>query len=373
MSTIQRDEIWLLIDSLRFGGIETHVSELAQGLRRQRAPVRVVFTQKYGEPSPLKALLVQSNIDCSYLCELSTAKTQLLQLRFALKCHQPKLIHAHGYKASLLSKLACKLMRGSVAQISTYHAGETPTGRVWLYDLLDRYSAFLSNKTLVVSQKIAQKIPFSSIHINNFIATDHIKPQSGQQVAFVGRLSHEKAPERFVALAQQFSSQAFPNLESGRPEFHCYGAGPLRESLEKMAGKDKEQLVHFQGHQTDMNAVWPNIGVLVLCSRYEGLPMTALEAMARGIPVISTNVGDLDQLIQHGINGYLAESPEMLAEHLKHWLELPENEQQKVRHCAIEKAAKSFSTKAIIPQLLILYSQACSDSCRRVIEYHTKQ
>lgn len=373
MSTIQRDEIWLLIDSLRFGGIETHVCELAQGLRQQGTPVRVVFTQKYGESSPLKPLLVQNNVACSYLCELSTAKTQLSQLRFALKCHQPKLIHAHGYKASLLSKLACKLMRESVAQVSTYHAGETPTGRVWLYDFIDRYSAFLSDKTLVVSQKIGQKIPFSSIHINNFIATEHIKPKPGQQIAFVGRLSHEKAPERFVGLAHQFSSLTYLNLEPCTPEFHCYGAGPLRESLEKMAGKDKEQLVHFHGHQTDMNAVWPNISVLVLCSRYEGLPMTALEAMARGIPVISTNVGDLDQLIQHGVNGYLADNHEMLAEHLKHWLELPEDARQKMRHCAIEKVTKSFSTKAIIPQLLVLYSQARWSSCRRIIGYHTRQ
>uniref|UniRef100_UPI0038F5E514 hypothetical protein n=1 Tax=Streptomyces turgidiscabies TaxID=85558 RepID=UPI0038F5E514 len=55
-------------------------------------------------------------------------------------------------------------------QISTYHAGEKPRGKVWLYDFIDRYSGFISNRSLVVSDKIRDKIPTKTTLLNNFIS-----------------------------------------------------------------------------------------------------------------------------------------------------------------------------------------------------------
>ncbi len=63
--------------------------------------------------------------------------------------------------------------------------------------------------------------------------------------------------------------------------------------------------VTFHGFRADMEAVWPDIDLLIIPSRAEGLPMAALEAIARGIPVIATDVGALASVIGDGEAGWL--------------------------------------------------------------------
>ena len=83
--------------------------------------------------------------------------------------------------------------------------------------------------------------------------------------------------------------------------------------------------------------------------------MAALEAMARGIPVIATNVGNLPQLIEHQTNGYIAQSETQLQTCLIEWLGLSSQEKyvmsQKARNTIIEQ----YSPQAVIPQILACY------------------
>ncbi|MEI8597444.1 hypothetical protein P4S64_06875 [Vibrio sp. M60_M31a] len=54
MSNNSCNEVWLVIDSLTFGGIETHVLELANGLKHFEVPVKVMFLRSYSKPQLLK-------------------------------------------------------------------------------------------------------------------------------------------------------------------------------------------------------------------------------------------------------------------------------------------------------------------------------
>jgi len=112
--------------------------------------------------------------------------------------------------------------------------------------------------------------------------------------------------------------------------------------------------VVFHGHQTSMETIWKDIGLLIICSRYEGLPMTALEAMGRGIPVISTPVGNISKLIQSEINGWIVE-PEDLSQALLHWFELSAINKIEIQQAAQKTIQDHFSTKAIVPRVLELY------------------
>ncbi|MBN3491907.1 glycosyltransferase family 4 protein [Vibrio neptunius] len=348
MSSNTPINVWLVIDSLTFGGIETYVLELAKGLKQHEVNVEVLLVKRYHRHSALVEKLDKVSIPYRYLSDLSFLP--LLALIQKIRRSSPTLIHAHGYKASLLSK--CARVFTGVKQVTTYHAGETPTGKVWFYDFVDRYTAFVSTLSLVVSEKVSHKIPTTTLRVNNFMDDSKSSLSNGEQIAFVGRLSHEKGPDRFLQCAK-----SHPDLS-----FHIYGSGPLELEISQLA----PQNVQLHGHQDDMDVVWDQIHVLIICSRFEGLPMAALEAMSRGCIVIALDVGDLPKLIINGKNGFLVETTEQIT-HVLHDLEqLTKEEKLKISEQASYTVRNRYSSSAIIPKLLKLYKESGRQSASHI-------
>ncbi|NMV26297.1 glycosyltransferase, partial [Vibrio parahaemolyticus] len=107
-------------------------------------------------------------------------------LTSAVANHQPSVVHSHGYKASILSRCAKLLTRTFPRLISTYHAGESSSGKLWLYDWLDRSSGSLSDHCFAVSPSIQRKVFCSSGLLNNFVSIPNSQ-LNYQEIAFVGR------------------------------------------------------------------------------------------------------------------------------------------------------------------------------------------
>ncbi|MDZ7315971.1 MAG: glycosyltransferase [candidate division KSB1 bacterium] len=82
------------------------------------------------------------------------------------------------------------------------------------------------------------------------------------------------------------------------------GDGPERANLEAYVQKDGlEKHVHFTGWRTDMLFIYEGIDLLLLTSLNEGTPVTIIEAMAAGVPVVASRVGGVPDLIKHGVTG----------------------------------------------------------------------
>jgi len=276
-------------------------------------------------------------------------------LKLALS-KRPKIIHTHGYKAGIIGRIIAKLLY--IKCLSTFHAGEELSGKIAVFDWLDRASAFLCDRVLTVSPQISKNIYSSNNVVNNFIDVNNIRFSEGKKIAFVGRLNHEKGPDIFSRIAEFMPHE----------NFHFYGDGPLRQKLEKTRSCN----LHFHGHQQDMECVWGDIGLLVLTSRFEGMPMAVLEAMAHGVPVVASNVGTVSKIIDHNVNGWLVQSAqaEEHAQYIYAWSKMDKKKKESMAIAAREKIERFYSNERMIPQYIKIYNKVlCNKPKLRLTSY----
>ena len=334
---MDRQQIVIFLDSSQLGGIETHVTHLARGLDQAGYTTKILFFKRYAQAHPLEALLHQHNIAFEYLNEKPDNLYQWLKKR------KPLLLHTHGYKAGILGRISARLT--STPVVSTFHNGDQGSGLVRLYTWLDQQTSRLSTN-IAVSPDIANRLPKPSTLMNNFIEMPERDSKPGSNIAFVGRLSHEKGPDLFMQLAKHQSDLYF----------NIYGSGPMLSSLEAMHPDN----VKLHGQVSNMETFWNDIGLLCITSRQEGLPLVALEAMAHGIPVLAFQLGALPGLIQPGINGWLVQQGNLKDMHqkLRLWYELSSSDKSKMARACVQTISNHYSCAAVIPEVLTIYQQA---------------
>jgi glycosyltransferase involved in cell wall biosynthesis len=91
-------------------------------------------------------------------------------------------------------------------------------------------------------------------------------------------------------------------------ELNLFGAGPYELALRRMTGLLELPNVHFRGHVTDVASIWEKNHLLVLPSRYEGLPLALVEAMWCARPAVVTDVGGNAELCIDDETGFVARS-----------------------------------------------------------------
>jgi glycosyltransferase involved in cell wall biosynthesis len=92
-------------------------------------------------------------------------------------------------------------------------------------------------------------------------------------------------------------------------EVNLYGTGPYELSLRRLAERLQLKMVHFRGHVHDIKAIWKHNHMLLLPSRYEGLPLALVEAMWCGRPSVVTDVAGNTELCADGEIGFVATAP----------------------------------------------------------------
>lgn len=103
---------------------------------------------------------------------------------------------------------------------------------------------------------------------------------------------------------------AFSELHESAPQVRlvCCGDGPLREEVAKRVNqRGLQKHVLLLGNRQDARELMCGADLLVLCSLTEGMPGVVLEAGARRLPVVSTSVGGVSELIENGVSGFLIE------------------------------------------------------------------
>lgn len=332
-------EIWQLVDARSIGGIERHVSELTRALNAHGVPARAVL---YAPHEPNLWLGQLQNEGTPHRVLPGGARALLR----AMLEDRPAVVHTHGYKAGIVGRACARLL--GIPAVSTFHAGETGRWPINAYQAFDAATSLLA-KRISVSGAIAARLPFSSDTIANFVTLPPVDltAQLPRRAAFVGRLSEEKGPDLFCDIARGVGSTV---------QWDVYGDGPMRSALETEYGS----VVRFHGFVSDMNAVWKDVGLLVMPSRAEGLPMAALEALARGIPVAASSVGGLPSLLDPIGPTWLYPAGDIDAavRSVRHWRSLAPSSEATLRATCRNVVERSFSAAGILPKVLGVYRSA---------------
>lgn len=240
---------------------------------------------------------------------------------------KPDLIHTHRQKENILGAIANafasrflhkQFWRRSAAVRTTHGAPEHKVSgikkiQIWLDNFCGNY---LQDAVISVSTDLAIKLrhlfPERKIHIiENGIDIEKLRQAIPAQdirkmqpdafhIGIVGRLEPVKRVDIFLNSAQQLLATT-----SRAMHFHVIGDGKLAAELHALSEHlALTQSVSFHGHRTDPAQVIAALDMVVMCSDHEGTPMTALETLALGKPLIAHNVGGLVEI--------LADYPELL-------------------------------------------------------------
>jgi glycosyltransferase involved in cell wall biosynthesis len=325
--------ILLTIAELALGGAERVTVELARLARDAGNEVAVVAA-----PGPLDRELAELGVPVLHLpaggrSPLAVAR-RARAVAGAVRGFTPDLVHAHNVRATFTAALGMRLASPLAPPplVATFHgvAGEDVAGAARLLrpaaavacvsgDLAEQLAgAGFPRAKLAVVENAVQQAPLTPERRASLDA--ELGLEGMEVVATVGRLVPQKAHDRFVDAAAIVARR--------RPEarFLVVGDGPLRTELERRARElDLGSRLAFTGLRDDAPALIARSDLLVFSSNWEGLSIAALEALAAGVPVVSTDVGGMRDLLSRGAGEIVVEAtPAALAGAIEALLEAPQ-------------------------------------------------
>jgi glycosyltransferase involved in cell wall biosynthesis len=286
-----------------------------------------------------------------------------------------EIIHTHGYKQDLLGFVLGKLL-GIDLLISTIHGLPEPgimtksgalrrrcraLGRTLLnYFLLSRsfrrvIAVSQSTRNVLLSNYGLDQRRVEVIY-NGIDSPKVTQDQSRQnnlsmQIGTVGRMVPVKDFDLFLEVAAELSKHVH------NVGFSILGDGPLKFSLVNKAKHLRiDNLVRFENPQPDPTHYYQTLDIYLNTSLYEGHPLSVLEAMFCGKPVVAARVGGICEIISHGEQGFLVEyrKPKDFA---KYCLLLLQDAELRIKmgESARKKVAESFNLERMIASYYQLY------------------
>jgi len=297
------------------GGASMHVLQLAKAVKQSGCSVTLVFG---GVDGKIVSMCKEAGLDTIVLPQLVRSLhpwydlAALFALRKLIKKIQPDLVHLHSSKAALLGRIAAWLCK--VPAIVTVHGWPFvhPQSKVSkaVYFILERSMVAFTAKFITVSkvdycialqQLKVQPAQLELIHngIENDqsfapIKSDTINAECS--IICVARFETQKDHRTLLLALKQISHIPW--------RLRLVGSGPLLAETKQLAGQlGMSEKVEFLGERSDVAELLTQADLFVLLSHWESLPISIIEAMRAGLPVIASNVGGITELVDDGVSG----------------------------------------------------------------------
>ena len=311
-----------VIDSLDLGGAQVVLENLIRHGDNARFEFEVAAMHGRGQMWDRLAALGVPMHSLSH-----HHKVPLYVPRLAWRCitRRYDVVHTHLLAANVIAKPVAAFC-GVKVRINHDHCNDKLTDpRKWALPA-DTFTNLLSTHIVAVSESTRdflvrhERIDAEKVTtIHNGIDTAAYCPRPEMRAAArekwglphdafivggIGRLTHQKNFELFLNVAAEITNAHFVIGGTGEDE------SALRAQVARLGLGDR---VRFLGYVGDMPALWPALDCLLLTSRYEGLPITILEAMACGVPIVASNLDGMREILRDGENASLVPPAEAAA------------------------------------------------------------
>lgn len=324
-----------ILSSTGFHGAEAMAAELSRQLSFLGIEIDVAVLDNAGTGNDEIFNVVGPQASACYRipCDRQLDPQTLKSLAAKIKERRIDLIHSHCYKTTFYAGLL-RPWQG-FRLVTTYHNWLTHTRALKAYALIDKHLARLNDFSVGVSTPVVSELAHyvsknklgqidNGIDVQQFcpgtdrIASRHTLGLTGEHplLGFVGRLSPEKGLQHLLLALKR------PTLSS--VHLAIVGDGPERSNIQKqITDLELQSRVHLLGYRRDTLNVYHALDGFVLPSTIEAFPMVLLEAMSCGLPVIASNVGEINRIIHTDSVGYLTQpgNSDSLASAIERWLE----------------------------------------------------
>ncbi len=289
-----------------YGGAERIVADLAVGHAKAGLEVAIIAPpgaqdRDWAELGVHRALLPAPGRNPMKMVRASASIIR------AIRDFRPHVIHAHNVKATVLAVPGARLADGGRPILTTLHG--VPHGELAAAARVLR----VSDRVATVSEELREavlarglepaRVEFVPNAVTEGPALDEVRRHGydtefglgGTVLAAVGRMVPQKAHHRLLTAAARVLER-LPDAT-----FLLIGDGPLRPQLEQQASElGIDRSVRFLGQRADARLLMARADMVLFSSDWEGLSMAALEALAAGTPVVSTDVSGMTRLLSDG-------------------------------------------------------------------------
>lgn len=380
------NKVLRIITRLNVGGPSKHVSWLSNGLNQKGWKHTIVcgrVEENEDDMSDFFNKFDLEKIEVSSLKRSISPKDDLksiIEIYKILKKEKPLIVHTHMSKAALVGRVAVKLYnlthKQKIKTVHTFHGhtfrGYFSPAKEKLFLNIEKFLAkYATNKIITISKQQQNEIldiyrvgsrgqhEIINLGIDTIFANELDKksfredfdiPLKAKVFGIVGRIAEVKNHKLFIDSVKEFNKFGFNNIY-----FVIIGDGDKDYVNElKRYAKEIDNLI-FAGNQMDPRYFYGALDFLVLTSKNEGTPVSILEAFACKIPVVSTAVGGVIDLIGKNERGIIAkEDCKDLAKKYKYALI---NNLEDIVTNAKEFVEKNYSIENLVDKIDKLYRQ----------------
>jgi glycosyltransferase involved in cell wall biosynthesis len=303
-------KILYVITRAERGGGQVHVLDLIRGLRHH-CELEVAAGEDGFLLDEARQLGARCHLVPNLVHPLQPAKDfqAFREIVTLIRTIQPHLVHAHTSKAGILGRLAARFC--GVPSVFTAHTWCFAEGTSWKWKLLgmpcERIAALTggtiinvsdANRRLALKHRVAK--PSRLVTIHNGIPDEpaHSCARPGDPaVIMVARFAPQKNQAMLLEAAAQL---AMPFT------LQFAGSGPTLPDVQRRANQlGIESRIQFLGDRSDVRRLLSRASIFALTTNWEGFPLSILEAMRAGLPIIACDVGGVREAVIDGANGFL--------------------------------------------------------------------